>query len=83
MLSNLFNVITHIIIYYNFHCVTSLRFGIECGLVVFHCLVRIVFEICAGALVLSTGPLAAIVATFTADFVPRRRTAARFIFLRL
>jgi len=48
----------------------GLRFGIECGLVVLHCLVRIVFEICTGALVLSTDLFATIIASFTADFVP-------------
>lgn len=74
-------------------CITSprrvtrergLRFGIECGLVVLHCLVRILFEICAGALlVLPAGSLASVVADLAADFVPCRRAAARFIFLRL
>lgn len=60
----------------------GLRFGIECGLVVLHCLVRILFKIRAGALILPTGPLAAI-ACLAADFVPCRWTATRFIFLCL
>lgn len=61
----------------------GLRFGIECGLVVLHCLVRILFEIRAGALILPTGPLTTIIACLATDFVPWRWTAMRFIFLCL
>lgn len=61
----------------------GLRFGIECGFIVLHCLVRIVFEICASALVLPAGPFATVVASFTTDLVPCRRATARLIFFCL